>query len=300
MRRLLCLAAGGAALGVAGWSYSAAPKAADAGYRVKVEAARKQEAKELVAMGSWLSLVALQPLDHGDVTVGSAAGNRLQLEHGAAHAMVLHMAGDAVSLTAVDPAVMVGTKPARVGQVIGKDDTLAWNGQTATVIRRTGNRTFLRVADPQSPNLRAFHALRFYPVDPQYRIVAKWVPYAPPHTLRMGTVTGDVLMLPAPGYAEFMVNGVVVRLEPYPDTETGGLSFLFRDGTGLKTTYGAGRELEAAAPSNGIAKPGTLVLDFNLATNPPCAYTGFATCPLATKENRFSIEIPAGEKRYHD
>ncbi len=273
--------------------------AAPPSYQQKLQAARQQEAKDLQAMGSWLSLVALQPLDHGDVTVGSAAGNRLQLEHGAQHALAFHMQADKVILTRADPAVTISGKPAHAGQAVTIDDKIAWNGLTATVIKRTGNRTFLRVADPQSPNLKAFHGLSFYPIDPRYRIVAQWTPYKPPHTLRMGTVTGDVLQLPAPGYAEFTLNGATVRLEPYP-SETGGLSFLFRDGTGLKTTYGAGRELEAGKPSNGIAAPGTVVLDFNTATNPPCAYTGFATCPLAPPQNRFTTEIPAGEKRYHD
>jgi uncharacterized protein (DUF1684 family) len=273
--------------------------AAGPSYRQKVEAARRHEAEDLVAPGNWLSLVALQPLDHGDVTVGSAADNRLRLEHGAAHALALHMAGDAVIVTAADPALSIGGKPARAGQSIAKNQTIAWGDLTATIIRRTGNRTFLRVADTQSPNRKAFHGLSFYPVDSRYRVTAKWMPYVPPRTLRMGTVTGDVLLLPAPGYAEFSLSGTTVRLEPYP-SETGGLSFLFRDGTGLTTTYGAGRELEAERPSNGLAASGTVVLDFNLATNPPCAYTGFATCPLATKENRFPLEIPAGEKRYHD
>jgi uncharacterized protein (DUF1684 family) len=273
--------------------------AAPLSYQQKLQAARHQEAKDLQAMGSWLSLVALQPLDHGDVTVGSASGNLLQLAHGAPHALAFHMQADKVILTSADPAVTISGKPAHAGQALTIDDKIAWNGLTATVIKRTGNRTFLRVADPQAPNLKAFHGLSFYPIDPRYRIVAQWIPYKPPHTLRMPTVIGSVLVLPAPGYAEFTINGVTARLEPY-ESETGGLSFLFRDSTYTTTTYGAGRELEAERPSNGLTKPGTVTLDFNLATNPPCAYSEFATCPLTTKENRLAIPIPAGEKRYHD
>jgi len=97
------------------------------------------------------------------------------------------------------------------------------------------------------------------------------------------------------------LNGQKVRLRPVlddaGDTE---LSFLFRDATSATTTYQAGRFLDAEFPDHGLSKPGTIVLDFNLAYNPPCAFTPFATCPLPPVENRLKLAIPAGEKRYHD
>lgn len=213
--------------------------------------------------------------------------------------MRMHMDGSKVTLTSAFATVTVNGKRVTTPRTLTTEDTLAWNGLTATVITRTGNRTFLRVADPHSPNLQAFHGLKFYPVDAHYRIEAKWVPYTTPHTLRMGTVTGDVLELPCPGYAEFTLNGITVRLEPYESVHE-SLAFLFRDGTGLNATYGAGRELEVNRPSNGLKASGTVILDFNRAFNPPCAYTEYGTCPLAPAQNRFRAEIPAGEKRYHE
>jgi len=48
----------------------------------------------------------------------------------------------------------------------------------------------------------------------------------------------------------------------------------------------------------GPARIGTVVLDFNLATNPPCAFTPFATCPLPPKQNHLAIAVAAGEKAY--
>jgi uncharacterized protein (DUF1684 family) len=65
-------------------------------------------------------------------------------------------------------------------------------------------------------------------------------------------------------------------------------------------TYGAGRFLYTPYPSNGVDKPGTVVLDFNRTQNPPCAYTAYATCPLPPQQNRLAIAIPAGEKRYRE
>ena len=68
----------------------------------------------------------------------------------------------------------------------------------------------------------------------------------------------------------------------------------FADATSGKTTYGSGRFIEVTkADANGNTE-----IDFNLAYNPPCAFTAFATCPLPPPQNRLTIAIPAGEKNY--
>ena len=72
------------------------------------------------------------------------------------------------------------------------------------------------------------------------------------------------------------------------------LFFIFSDATSRDATYAAGRFLYAALP-----KDGTVILDFNKAINPPCAFTDFATCPLPIKENRLPVRIEAGELAYH-
>jgi uncharacterized protein (DUF1684 family) len=68
--------------------------------------------------------------------------------------------------------------------------------------------------------------------------------------------------------------------------------------TSGKETYGAARFLYAALPKGGLSQPGKVELDFNKAYNPPCAFTPFATCPLAPPENRLDIAVTAGEKKY--
>jgi uncharacterized protein len=71
------------------------------------------------------------------------------------------------------------------------------------------------------------------------------------------------------------------------------LFFVFRDLTAGKETYGAGRFLDTAPPQDG-----KVVLDFNKAYNPPCAFTPYATCPLPPAENKLAVRIEAGEKKY--
>src|SRR5439155_2263576 len=95
----------------------------------------------------------------------------------------------------------------------------------------------------------------------------------------------------SPGYATFQLQGQTIRLDPVLEGDQ--LFFIFRDQTSGKTTYGAGRFLYSDLP-----KDGKVVLDFNKAYNPPCAFTPYATCPLPPKQNRLPVRIEAGEKRY--
>ena len=73
------------------------------------------------------------------------------------------------------------------------------------------------------------------------------------------------------------------------------LFYIFKDATAAKTTYGVGRFVYSALPD----KDGWLILDFNRAYSPPCAFTDFATCPLPPPQNRLSVSIEAGEKDPH-
>ncbi len=279
-----------------------APNAIPAHYESDISHERQQEAQALNTPTGWLSLVALQPLTIGKVSVGSAPDNTLRLEHGLAHAFTLEVEPGKVLFATVDPSVTIDGKHPHAGDPVRISDStdamLHWGALWANVIRRTGDQTYLRIGDPNSPNRRSFHGLHFYPVNPAYRITAKWVPYTPAHELRMGTVLGTTLVVPSPGFAEFTLDGQTIRLDAMGGEN--GVTFSFRDGTFKTTTYGAGREVTADPPSNGLDHPGSILIDFNKAGNWPCAYTQYGTCPLPPTQNRFDALIPAGEKRYHD
>ncbi len=262
---------------------------------------REARAQSLTAPDGWFSLVALQSLAEGDTTVGSAPGNTVVLAHVAPHLLTLHRAGKAITLTAVDPALQLGGHPAVVGTVVSDaEDTehaLGSAGVLLWAIDRGGQR-YLRVKDPAAPARLHFHGVRWYAPSASYRITAKWLPYPADHTLAITNKLGQVTQEQVPGYAEFTLAGQTLRLTP--TVENGHLFFVFRDTTGRLTTDGGGRFLSTPMPSNGPGAPGTLLLDFNLAVNPPCAYSPYATCPLAPRENRLAISIPAGEKRYDE
>ncbi len=264
-------------------------------------ALRAARAQSLTRPDGWFSLVALEWLRSGDTTVGSAPGNTLVLGHVPAHLMTLHTTAHAVTLAQAAPGLTNAGASAKAGETLGTEEDAAHAlvaGEVAMWVIDRGGQRYLRVKDPEAPGRVHFHGLRWYAPEAKYRVEAKWVPYTTKHTLAVTNKLGQVSQEPVPGYAAFTLAGKLERLTPM--IEDGRLFFVLRDTTSHLQTDGGGRFLTTAYPTHGLEKPGELVLDFNETVNPPCAYSPFATCPLAPKENRLDVAIPAGEKRYDD
>jgi uncharacterized protein (DUF1684 family) len=126
-----------------------------------------------------------------------------------------------------------------------------------------------------------------------YRVEATFTPFEKPKEITIINVLGDEVKMRNPGILSFTLNGQDFQLKPVVEEE-GKLFIIFRDLTAGRSTYPAGRFLDADAP-----KDGKVILDFNEATNPPCAFTAYATCPLPPKQNYLPIAIEAGEQTYH-
>ena len=155
-----------------------------------------------------------------------------------------------------------------------------------------GDSLFLRVKDSTSERLKNFAGLDYFPIDPSWRIEAEWVKFDPPHQVNITNMIGQTSPAPVPGKAVFTREGHTFELLPI-DEGGDDLFFVITDLTAGEETYEACRFVYAAAP-----KDGKVILDFNRAQNPPCAFTPFATCPLPPKENRMNIRVPAGEMNY--
>jgi uncharacterized protein (DUF1684 family) len=270
---------------------------------------RAERATNLQAPEGWLSLIALGWLKEGDNSFGSAADSRVQITGKApAHIAVVRLEKGALRL--LPPAegfpkdLLVDGQPAKEQALLADDadkpSKLAIGTLTIIVIHRD-DQFALRIKDLEAPTRAGFHGLRWYAPNAAYRVHARWIPYNPPKVLDIPTVLGTTTHLPAPGAAEFTVDGQVVRLEPVLEDPTStDLFFILRDATSKTTTYGAGRFLYTELPDHGVSQPGEVWLDFNRLVNPPCAFTAYATCPLPPAQNRLSVPIPAGEQRYHD
>jgi uncharacterized protein (DUF1684 family) len=285
--------------------------AQDASWQRELLAWREQHVAELTKPDGWLSLAGLEWLQPGDNSFGSAADNKIHLPAGnAAHLGVLHLEGTVVTLN--DPPggfpgeLFIDGKPAHSQELHADLDSDKHNphltiGTLNLYVIRRETRFALRIKDAKSPALTGFHGLHWYDPDAKYRVTAKWTPYNPSKTVTLATLIGTTYDQPVPGGAEFSLAGKTYLLEPVlEDPAEPKLFFILRDPTSSTSTYPACRFLYTGFPTNGLDKPGELVLDFNHLENPPCAYTPFATCPLPPRGNRLPIPLPAGEKRYHN
>lgn len=276
----------------------AADQAKDTAWRQEVETFRKERVENLKKEDGWFTLVGLFWLDEGENAFGSDPGGKVILPEGKApkKAGVLVRKGDKVELRA-EPGAKVTSdgKPvttlALASDSEGKPTTLEMGPLSFFVIQR-GDRVGVRVKDKQSAALANFHGLDTWPVQPAWRIDARFEPYDPPKPVQIPNILGQVIDDKSPGAIVFDWQGKTYRLDALGSPEE-GLSLIFGDETNGKESYGAGRFLET-----GPAKDGKVVVDFNLAYNPPCAFTAYATCPLPPAQNKLALRVEAGEKKY--
>ena len=256
-------------------------------YRAQIEEWRRQRQAALTADGGWLTVTGLFWLHEGANSFGAASSS----------------ASNKDIVLPADPAVKDGVFDLHGGKVAlrmdgqtrelrpdstGKPDAIAMGSLTMFVIQR-GDKFGIRLKDNNSRLRKEFAGLHYFPVSEEYRIRTRLVPDA--KKIPILNVLGQVADTPSPGYVAFEIHGQKLRLTPVEESPH-ELSFIFRDLTSGKETYASGRFLDAE-----LGKDGEVLLDFNKAYNPPCAFTPYATCPLPPKENRLAVRIEAGELR---
>jgi uncharacterized protein len=271
----------------------------DPDYVHEIDGWRAKREAGLRAADGWLAVVGLHWLREGTSTIGSAKGSDVLLPLPAPPRVGTLEFSKGRAVIHVAPGVVVKSKDKPVTDLElhsdkdgAKPDVLAIGPVSMYVIER-GGRHALRVKDAESARRRSFRGLEWYPVRETYRVEARFTPYDPPKKVPIANVIGTVEPMPSPGYVTFQMGGRELRLDPVleePDAKE--LFFIFRDTTAGKDTYPAGRFLYSEMP-----KDGRVVLDFNKAYSPPCAFTSFATCPLPPRQNRLGVRIEAGEKK---
>jgi uncharacterized protein (DUF1684 family) len=150
--------------------------------------------------------------------------------------------------------------------------------------------------DGQSPltseQKRNFNGLNYFPENPDLRFEVEVEEYPEKEKMSIQTSTGDVQNYVRAGRFSFEVDGQQVDLTLYSNQH--GFFLPFVDALAGKETYPAGRYLEPQTLPDG-----RLLIDFNMAYNPYCAYNENWSCPLTPSENRLKVPIRAGEKQFH-
>jgi uncharacterized protein len=245
----------------------------------------------------WLNLVGLYWLKEGENTFGSASDNDIIFpENAPAHIGNLILNDGKVSAQ-INPDIQVLTDSQTVRTLDLKDDisgnpTVLQNGSLRWFIINRNGKYGIRLRDLNAPLVKEFKGIETYPVDEKWKVNAKFIPYPSPKVIEIPNIIGSIEKDTVEGKLEFKLEGNDYTLDPV--SEGNEFFVIFADETNGNETYGAGRFLYADKPDSS----GMVVLDFNKAYNPPCAFTRFATCPLPPKQNYLHLKIEAGEKKY--
>ena len=279
-------------------SVAVAQVESDTTYETEIERWRSERTARLTSEGGWLSLIGLHFLKDGDNTLGSAEDNDIVLAAGPEYLGTVHLGKYARVKIQINPGQDVrvdGVEMLSADLADGRKNkpTLVTAGTMSFYVIERGGKKALRVKDSASARRRDFGGIDYFPIDLSWRIQAQWVPFDQPKSVPIKNILGQESMAMVLGKVVFEREGQTYELLPLQDSFGAPLFLIIADETSGEETYGAARFVYADAPKDGV-----VMIDFNKAINPPCAYTPFATCPLPPAENVMPIAVRAGEKDY--
>jgi uncharacterized protein (DUF1684 family) len=271
-----------------------------ADYNRRIESWREGYKTKLVADDGWLTLAGLFWLNDGKNSIGVGEGfdialplrlgpgkfGEIEFEKGVARLLV-------------EKGIKAFNNDRQISEILlepdatGNPTIVKTNDLEMHVIKR--NEKFgLRIRDLKSPERIGFKGLHWFSIDKTYEIEGDFDAFDQPKEIPVPNVLSQTIQMKSPGIVTFTLDGKKHTIQPVLNGD-GRYFFIFRDLSSKTATYGGGRFLYTEP-----AKKGKVILDFNKAENPPCAYTEFATCPLPPKQNDLEITLNAGEKNYGD
>jgi uncharacterized protein (DUF1684 family) len=267
-------------------------------YKASIQVWKEQRIERLKSKTGWLNLAGLLWLEEGKNTFGSDSSNHVVFpEKAAPFCGTLVLENGEVTLKASESSGITHEgQPVTTLEL--KDDhadnrTNLEQGELAWYIVKRGERYGIRLRDYRHPNLDKLDSIPAYPVNTDYVVEAELHPFNEPRTMEVATpVAGFTEKYQCPGELHFSIRGKELILYPFKSGE--GYFLVIADQTTGLDTYGAGRFMYSAPDSLG-----RIILDFNKAYNPPCAFTPYATCPMPPRENFLPVAIEAGEKDVH-
>ena len=267
-------------------------------YVKSVEEWRDGRLERLKGKTGYLNLVGLYWLHEGENRAGSAPDNELVFPAGIpAYLGSFELVDGVVTMTVADGVEVladgVPIHTVAMGADTAKNGVLLTTGGFGWYVVEREGRYGVRLRNYELPGVADFPPIDHYPVDPAYRLNARFKPYDEPRIVTVATIIDGVDYLPeCPGVIEFEIDGETQQLEVYTSDDGTQFFIIFADATTGEETYPAGRFVYTDWPD----EQGITVLDLNKSYNPPCAFNDFATCPVASPRNRLKVAIRAGEK----
>ena len=265
-------------------------------YDAEILKFRQEREAALKTDNGWLTIAGLWFLTQPETTFGSDPLNDIVLpERAPARAGTFILRDGNVAVNAASGVTFELSGKTMTSATLkpdgqGPPDRISF-GDLQLWVHNSGERLSIRLRDKNGPLRKQFSGTTWFPIDAAYRVEAAYEPYPAPRIIQVPNILGDLERMPIPGIVSFTLKGQAQKLEPV--AEAGRFWFIFRDLTSQKETYPAARFLYTPAPVGG-----KMILDFNKAENPPCAYNPYTTCPLPTAQNRLRIRIEAGEMKY--
>lgn len=247
----------------------------------------------------WLNLVGLYWLNEGTNTFGSNKENNLVFPTNAPEYIGLFIKKDSIVTFISNQNTSIFSNGEKIDKIdmrsdIGGDPTILETGSLRWFLIKRGDKYGIRLRDLEAKLLTDFEGIDRYPTNDHWKIKGRFIPYETAEKIEIPTILGTIENELSPGKIEFDWEDKEYNISPI---QAGNRLFIvFADLTSGDETYGAGRFLYIDAPDSN----NNVVIDFNKAYNPPCAFTKYATCPLPPESNKLRIRITAGEKKFGD
>jgi uncharacterized protein len=272
-------------------------------WAVELEQWREKRINDLKTDRGWLSLTGMDWLKEGSNTMGSDVSNDIRFQDGSSAAKVgmIYMMADSF-LFVTDPGAEVFYEDEPItGIKMEADDTgnqtILRSGTVQFGIIKRAGKFALRTWDSRAESLANFGEIPIYEPDPNWVISATFHRYDPPRNLVLITLAGTSDDNPNDGYLEFTHEGNTFRFDVVASRADTSLFVVFGDPTNKDETYGGGRYMYVDRPDTS-ASLSKVIIDFNKAYNPPCAFTAFSTCAFPPEQNKLPFKVLAGERRY--
>lgn len=266
-------------------------------YISEIEQWKSKRIENLKKETGWLNLVGLYWLIEGENTFGSASNNDLVFPEFAPKLIGRFIKKDSVITLKVENGIDIKSNDKIISEIelnsdmTGNPTILEWNSLKWFLIKR-GDKFGIRLRDLNADLVQNFPGINSFTINEDWKINAKFVPFDTPKKIAIPTIIGTIEEEISYGKLVFIIEDKEYSLIPTSANER--LFIVFADLTSGEETYGAGRFLYVEKPDSN----NNVIVDFNKAYNPPCAFTKYATCPLPPDENKLKVRITAGEKNF--